>query len=97
MAGKTLLALVVAGAFLAVSAGTSLAGGMGHKDKTSGKSEMKSSERPEGYEKRVSGTEEAWRLQEPVETGAYPRIHWEEPSVRTQVGDQEFRTIDLGP
>lgn len=97
MAGKTLLALVVAGTFLAVSAGTSQAGGMGHKSKTSGKGGMESTERTGPQEKRASGMEEAWRIQEPVETGEYPRLHWEERSGRTSVGGQEFRTIDLGP
>jgi hypothetical protein len=94
MAGKTLMALVVAGAFLAVSAGMSLAGGMGHKSKTSGKSGTESMERKD---RQVFGREDAWRIQEPVETGEYPRIHWEERSGRLEVGGQEYRTIDLGP
>lgn len=91
MAGQKLLASVVAGLFLAVSAGVSLAGGAGYK---SGASEKRAMEKEK--QERVSGAERPWTLQEPVETGQFsPR--WDEPIVVPLVGGQEVRTIELGP
>lgn len=96
MAGKKLLASVVAGLFLAVFAATALAGGAGHRSGTSGKSGMKATERTGQEGEQVFGMEDTWRIQDPTETGQYP-IRWDQPLVQPLVGGQEVRSIELGP